>query len=111
MMYETLPAWISMMFWLFFLLTLASGILSVIRRKLVILSLLTIGLSLIVPLTLFINSVGRNDGMNEWEFLIAQVSQGSTWAVFVVGGTILLLIWWPVFILRKKPIRQNNIAQ
>ncbi|WP_162248919.1 hypothetical protein [Paenibacillus sp. Root52] len=49
--------------------------------------------------------------MNEWEFLIAQVSQGSTWAVFVVGGTILLLIWWPVFILRKKPIRQNNIAQ
>ncbi|MDQ0171499.1 hypothetical protein J2T19_002961 [Paenibacillus tundrae] len=110
-MYETLPGWMLILFWLFFLLTLGGAIVSVFRRKLLNLSILSIVLSMLIPITFVILSIRRNDGLDELQYLIIQLQRGSIGAIFVVEGTIFLFFWWSLFFLKNKPINKSKIIE
>ncbi|RHW39060.1 hypothetical protein D1B31_13950 [Neobacillus notoginsengisoli] len=102
MPWETLPSWFWIMYYLFLLVTLAAGIVNVFRNRLAVLSVFAIALTITIPIIGLINSIGREDGMNEFEHLVAQLQLGSLWAIYVAMGLFYLLIYWAVLLKKKK---------
>lgn len=101
-MSETLPNWFWTIYYLFLLVTLGTALLSVIKRKMSRLSFIAIVLTLAIPLVSLINSIGRPEEMNEFEYLVSQLQQGAIWSVFVMVGYLFLIIWWGLFLFKSK---------
>ena len=101
-MSETLPNWFWTIYYLFLLVTLGTALLSVIKRKMSRLSFIAIVLTLIIPLVSLINSIGRPEEMNEFEYLVSQLQQGAIWSVFIMVGYLFLIIWWGLFLFKSK---------
>ena len=55
-----------------------------------------------VPIVSLINSIGRGEGLNEFEHLLNQLQQGVIWSIYVVLGYLFLLAWWFVLIFLNK---------
>jgi hypothetical protein len=104
MYWETLPNWFWGIYYLFFLITLGVAIHSISKNKLISISIITICVSISVPIVCLINSIGRAYGLNEFEHFITQIKQGSIWSIFVTIGFIYLLIWWVVILIELKRI-------
>ncbi|MDI6647501.1 hypothetical protein QL818_10585 [Bacillus altitudinis] len=101
-MWETLPNWFWALYYLFFLTTLGTAIFSVVKNKHRGLSILTIGFTVTIPMISLINSIGRVEGMNEFEHLFSQLRQGAVWSIFTVIGYIFLLVWWVLILFKSK---------
>ena len=101
-MSETLPNWFWTIYYLFLLVTLGTALLSVIKRKMSRLSFIAIVLTLIIPLVSLINSIGRPEEMNEFEYLVSQLQQGAIWPVFIMVGYLFLIVWWGLFLFKSK---------
>lgn len=101
-MSETLPNWFWTIYYLFLLVTLGTALLSVIKRKMSRLSFIAIVLTLIIPLVSLINSIGRPEEMNEFEYLVSQLQQGAIWSVFIMVGYLFLIVWWGLFLFKSK---------
>ncbi len=101
-MSETLPNWFWTIYYLFLLVTLGTALLSVIKRKMSRLSFIAIVLTLAIPLVSLINSIGRPEEMNEFEYLVSQLQQGAIWSVFVMVGYLFLIVWWGLFLFKSK---------
>jgi len=99
-----LPNWVWIIYYLFIIATLGSAILSVIRKKLIILSIITIVLTITIPIISIINSIGREKGVDEFEQLVTHLQQGSPWSIYAIIGFLYLLIWWIMFLLKYKKI-------
>lgn len=95
---QTLPGWFWIIFYIFLCLSLISGTINWVRQRLSALSALTIILSLLVPIVSFVYSVGRTEGLNEFEYIFAQMKTGDLWAVFLIVGYVYLLVWWYLFV-------------
>ena len=104
-MSETLPNWFWTIYYLFLLVTLGTALLSVIKRKMSRLSFIAIVLTLAIPLVSLINSIGRPEEMNEFEYLVSQLQQGAIWSVFVMVGYLFLIVWWSLFLFKSKAKR------
>lgn len=102
MQWETLPNWFWVIYYLFLLTTLGTAIFSVIRKKMISLSILTIIFAVTVPIISLINSIGRTEEMNEFEHLISQLQQGAIWSIFIIIGYLFLLVWWFLFLFKSK---------
>ncbi|WP_316572402.1 hypothetical protein [Neobacillus sp. YIM B06451] len=102
MYWETLPGWVWGVYYLYLLLTLGVGILNVSRKRILTFSVITIVLSITVPIISVLNSIGRAEGINEFEHLVAQLQRGSIWSIYVVIGFIYLFAYWAVIIIKNK---------
>lgn len=102
MQWETLPNWFWVLYYLFLLATLGTAIYSIVKKKGKILSFVTLTFSVILPIIALINSIGRADGMNEFEHLISQLQQGAIWSIFTIVGYLFLLVWWFYFYSKVK---------
>lgn len=106
MYWKTLPDWFWKIYYLFLLMTLGTALFGVIRKKIRWLSVLAIVFVIIVPVDNILNSIGRAEGMNEFEHLVSQLEQGANWAIFSIIGHLFLLmfllLWWIFFCLRKE---------
>ncbi|WP_203364566.1 hypothetical protein [Bacillus sp. REN10] len=68
------------------------AIFNVVKKKMKSLSVLAIVFTLTVPIVSLINSIGRVEGMNEFEHLVSQLQQGAIWSVFTIIGYLFLLL-------------------
>lgn len=102
MHWETLPNWFWVLNYLFLLTTLGTTIFSFTKRKIKGLSIVAIAVTITIPLISLINSIGRAEGMNEFEHLVSQLQQGAIWSIFVIIGYLFLLVWWILFLFKKE---------
>jgi hypothetical protein len=102
MYFETLPNWFWVIYYLFLLTTLGTSFLSYIRKKLEILSVIAIVFTVTVPLIGLISSIGRAEGLNEFEFLVNQLQQGSIWSIYTIIGCLYLLVWFAALVKYRK---------
>lgn len=102
MYWETLPDWVWIIYYLFIIATLGSAIFSVIRKKMIIPSIITIVLTITIPIISIINSIGREKGVDEFEHLVTHLQQGSPWSIYAITGFLYLIIWWIMFLLKYK---------
>lgn len=102
MYWETLPNWVWIIYYLFLLATLGTAISSVIRKKMLKLSIIAIVLTMTVPVISLINSIGRAEGLNEFEHLVTQLQQGAIWSIYTIIGFLFLIVWWVIFLFKNK---------
>lgn len=98
----TLPAWFWIIYYLFLLSTLGTVVFSFIRKRLVGLSIIALFLVLTVPIVSLLNSIGREEGLNEMEYLFVQLQQGTIWSIYAFIGYLFLLVWWLLFLFKNK---------
>ncbi|WP_026584707.1 hypothetical protein [Bacillus sp. J33] len=101
MYWETLPNWFWIIYYLFLFATLGAAIISVAQNKAKALSIITIVLTITVPMAGFINSVERSRGVNEFEHLVNQFQQGAYWSIYTMAGYLYLVVWWGIFLSKK----------
>lgn len=101
MYWETVPNWFLIIYYLFLLVTLGTATFNIIRKQMTSLSILAVSFTLTVPLVFLINSIGREEGLNELEYLVNQLQQGSIWSIYTTMGLLYLLVWWVLFFRRK----------
>ncbi|WP_080848107.1 hypothetical protein [Cytobacillus gottheilii] len=104
MYWETLPGWMWVIYFLFLFLTIGFGLLNAIRKRMLILSIIVIVLAITVPFISLVNSIGRAEGVNELEHLIAQFQQGSPWTIYTIIGTVYLFVYWVLFFIKSKKV-------
>ncbi|MFJ5763619.1 hypothetical protein ACIQAA_31925 [Neobacillus sp. NPDC093182] len=75
---------------------------NVTRKKLIVLSIITIVLTMTVPIISMLNSIERDISVNELEHLIAQLQIGSIWSIYAVIGTLYLFVYWVIFFVKNK---------
>ncbi|WP_339261961.1 hypothetical protein [Lysinibacillus sp. FSL K6-3209] len=102
MYWETLLNWVWIIYYTFILATLGASILSIIRKKNIILSIISAVLTITIPIISIINSIGREKGVDEFEHLIAHLQQGSPWSIYAVTGFFYLVVWWAIFLIKRK---------
>ncbi|WP_438824948.1 hypothetical protein [Bacillus sp. JJ722] len=102
MYWETLPNWFWAIYYLFLLTTLGTAIFSVVKKKHQRLSILAIVFTISIPIVSLINSIGRAEGMNEFEHLVSQLQQGAIWSIFTIIGYLFLLVCWVLFLFKSK---------
>ncbi|QHA90863.1 hypothetical protein [Bacillus sp. N1-1] len=102
MEWDTLPSWFWVIYYLFLLTTLGTTIYSVVKRKMKGLSIVAILFTVTVPIIVLINSIGRAEGMNEFEHLVSQLQQGAIWSYFTSIGYLFLLLWWVLFLFKSR---------
>lgn len=103
MYWETLPNWFWALFYLFLLITIGTATYSIVKKLMNGLSIVAIVFTGIVPIIGLINSLGRAEGMNEFEHLVSQLQQGAIWAIIVIIGCLYLLVSWFLFLFKSKP--------
>lgn len=106
MYWETLPNWFWVLYYLFLLTTLVTAVFIVIRKKIRSLSMVAIVFTVTIPIIGLINSIGRAEGINEYEHLISQLQQGEIWSMYIILGNLFLLLWWVLFLLKIKSKNQ-----
>jgi hypothetical protein len=100
--WDTLPNWFWVIYYLFLLTTLGTTIYSFVKRKMKGLSIIAILFTVTVPIIVLINSIGRAEGMNEFEYLVSQLQQGALWSYFTSIGYLFLLLWWVLFLFKSR---------
>ncbi|UPG63838.1 hypothetical protein [Metabacillus endolithicus] len=100
--WETLPSWFWAVYYLFLLITLVAAIFSVLKRVNKSLSILGILITFSLPIIGVVNSIGRAEGMNEFEHLVSQIQQGAMWSIFTLIGFMFLFLWWVLFLRNIK---------
>jgi hypothetical protein len=103
----TLPSWFWITYYLFLLATIGTSIITITKKKMVILSVTVIFFTITVYLVSLINWIGRTKGLNEFEYLTAQLQQGSFRSILVVFGYGFLLFWWVMFIYKFRQLKRN----
>lgn len=97
----TLPAWILVLYYAFFIVTLIFSIVSIVRKKLIILSIGSIFLCLTVPVIALIGAVGRVD-QTEWDVFVHDLAQFKLWTIYVLYGFLFIIYWWFKFIKTSR---------
>jgi hypothetical protein len=105
---ETLPSWFWIIYYLFLFITLGTAIFSLIRKKIISLSIIAIVFTITVPIISLLNSIGRAEGLNEFEHLVNQLQQGSIWSIYAIIAYLYLLVWWVLFFNKSKITVHNK---
>ena len=100
-MWVTLPNWFWVLYYLFFLVTFLAAIFNVVKGRYRGISILSIVLSIITPINFFMISLGRDEGMNEFEYLFNQLQQGGLWSIFTAICFLYLITWWVLIFVKR----------
>lgn len=101
MYWETLPSWFWIIYYLFLLATLVTALINIFRMRRKSLSVITIVLTVSIPIISIVNSIGREKGVNEFEHLVTQFQQGSLWSIYVIIAFLYLLVWWIMILIKN----------
>lgn len=107
MNWETLPIWFWGIYYLFLFTTFLTAIISVIKRDKIVFSIVAIVFTVSVPIISLINSIGRTEGMNEFEHLISQIKQGAIWSIYTISGYLFLFVWWVLFLRKNRQVSND----
>jgi hypothetical protein len=102
---ETLPTWFLIIYYLYLFITLGTVIFSLILKRIILMSFVAIVIVITVPMMILLNSIGREEGLNEVEYLLSQLQQGSMWSIYAVIGYLFLIVWWLLFINSYKNLK------
>ncbi|MEK4670747.1 hypothetical protein ABER68_10910 [Paenibacillus alvei] len=100
MMFETLPNWVWLFYYLFIIATLAAALYNAMRKRKRALSVFTAIVTLITPFLSFLFALGRRDGLNEWEYIGIGFQEGSIWALTVTAVHLMIVAWWFFFFVK-----------
>lgn len=100
--WDTLPGWFWIIHHAILLITLGMAIFSIVRKRLRKESILLIFLLLTSSVVFFMNTIGRLQGTNEFEWLYKELLSGSIWAIYVLINYFYLLVWWILFLVLKE---------
>nr|WP_233710995.1 hypothetical protein [Lederbergia citrisecunda] len=103
MYWETLLSWFWVIYYICLLITVGASILSVRYKKLIKMSLITIILTVTIPIVSVIHSIGRIEGHNEVEHFLSQLQQGAIWAIYSFLGYLYIIVWWVLFFKKTFP--------
>jgi uncharacterized membrane protein YdfJ with MMPL/SSD domain len=96
-MFETLPDWFWILYYLFIITTFVTSILNAVRKRKKFLSIFAAFITLITPFLSFLYAIGRGDGLNEWEYIGIGLQAGSLWAMTVTAAHLVTIAWWFFF--------------
>ncbi|WP_349409687.1 hypothetical protein [Pseudalkalibacillus sp. SCS-8] len=107
MHWEPLPNWFWLIYYFLLFATLGTAIVNVAKKKVMFLSVVAILFTVTIPIISLINSIGRAEGINEFEHFVSQLQQGAVWSIFTIIGYLFLLLWW-AFLLYKNVKKQPH---
>ena len=93
MYWESNSGWIWGIYYLFLLLTSIIAIINIFKNKNKVGSFIAIIFSFTIPIISIINSVGRNEGVNEFKHLLINVKNWEIWAIYLLIGYMYILIY------------------
>ncbi|OIU72720.1 hypothetical protein [Rossellomorea aquimaris] len=97
----TLPAWFWAVYYFFFLTTFGTAAWSIGMKKHKWLPIIAILFTVTIPAVGMMNSIGRADEMNEFDYLIRQLQQGARWSLYSVIGYFFLAGWLFFFVFNS----------
>ncbi|WP_430787118.1 hypothetical protein VBD025_15605 [Virgibacillus flavescens] len=103
MLTETFPDWVWYIYYSFFLLTLGAAVFSLFRKKLrkrfKLMSSVTIVVGVTLPIVSLLGGISwYTEELNELGILVSRLQQGDLWSIYVVAGSLYLLVWWLIFL-------------
>ncbi|MGM0852520.1 MAG: hypothetical protein ACQEWI_07905 [Bacillota bacterium] len=105
---ETLPQW----FWLFYysliLLTIAVAVLSIKKQRDIWSALVTLFVTLSIPVVGFVNGIYREENQNELEQWLSHLGKGELWALYILFGYIYVIVWWGGLIRKRKEAERGS---
>ncbi|WP_349407919.1 hypothetical protein [Pseudalkalibacillus sp. SCS-8] len=108
MYWESLPGWVWTLYFSFLAITFASAIFSISRKFFKKIAIIAIFFAITVPIVSIFNSIGREEGLNEYEYFIKELEHGTFWSIYVIIGYMFILVWWFLLIFNKKLYKSNN---
>lgn len=108
MYWETLPNWIWVIYYTFLLITLGLAIFNILQRKMKNLSIIAIVITFTTPVIGIINSIERENGINEFEHLVIHLQQGSLWAIYIITSYLYILVWSILFFSKIKVNKRSG---
>ncbi len=96
-----LPHWFWLIYYSFLLLVFGIGVSNIVKRRMYILSILAVALTITVPITSILNSLFLDIGTNEMTHLIAELQAGAKWSIFAILGYMYLVIYIAAFFIKK----------
>ncbi|MGP4064376.1 hypothetical protein ACTWPF_05585 [Oceanobacillus sp. M65] len=108
-MWETLLPWFTILYFLFFLITIVMAIWSIRRKRLEDLAYPALAMAFITPITTLFYLIGRTEGSNELEYFLQNVAKGDVMAIFVLALYGYLIFWWVVMTMKWKSSKAVNI--
>ncbi|MEH6944186.1 hypothetical protein, partial [Bacillus sp. JJ722] len=92
----------------FLLITLGLAIFSIIQSKIKSLSIIAIVIICTTPVIGIINSIERENGINEFEHLVIHLRQGSLWAFYIIISHLYILVWWILFFSKDQVTKRSG---
>ncbi|AVR00051.1 hypothetical protein OBCHQ24_13865 [Oceanobacillus iheyensis] len=108
-MWETLLPWFTILYFLFFLITIVMAIWSIRRKRLEDLAYPALAMAFITPIATLFYLIGRTEGSNELEYFFQNVAKGDVMAIFVLALYGYLIFWWVVMTMKLKSSKAVNI--
>ena len=108
MMFETLPDWFWILYYLFIITTFVTSIYYAVRKRNKLFSIFTAIVTIITPFLSFLYAIGRSDGLNEWEYIAIGLQEGSLWAITVTAAHLITIAWWFFFFYNFNTVINNS---
>jgi hypothetical protein len=107
---ETLPHWFWLLYYSLMILTIASAFFSIIKQRGRWWALLTIFVTLSIPVVGLLNGIYREQNQNELEQWLSHLGTGELWALYLLFGYIYVIVWWGLLI-RKRVNRHGKLPR
>ncbi|MEA1962208.1 MAG: hypothetical protein U9N81_13240 [Bacillota bacterium] len=103
---SNIPAWFWILYYSLLIITFGVSILTIIRKRNRLFSIINLAIVITVPIISLINSIGMQ-AANEFLHLIIHLKQGDLWAFYVFAGYAFILVWWLFFI--RVSVKVKNL--
>lgn len=104
---ETLPTWLWIIYYLILFITLVATIRSLFQKKMIVFSFIVSLFTVSIPIISLGNSIGRQEGLNEFTHFLQEWQHNSPWALFVMIGYLCILLWWALVFIK---VNQKKIV-
>lgn len=99
---ETLPHWFWILYYGLLLLTIGSAFFSIKKQRDIWRAMITIFVTLSIPVVGFLNGIYREGDQNEWEQWLSHLGTGELWALYLLFSYVYVIVWWVSLIRKRK---------
>jgi hypothetical protein len=99
---ETLPQWFWLLYYSLMLFTFVSAFFSIKKQQDIWRAMITIFVTLSIPVVGSVNGIYRGENQNELEQWLSDLGKGELWALYLLFGYIYLIVWWGSLIRKRK---------
>ncbi|MFD2629896.1 hypothetical protein [Oceanobacillus kapialis] len=101
---ETLPSWFWVLYYCFFLVTIATAIWCMRQKRLVNVACAALILSIMIPIAHMFYNNGKVEGLNELAYFMQNVDQGDLWAIYLLALYCYIVVWWGMVAVKGKKV-------